>query len=454
VFDDHGQPMPDVPVIAWEVRTTVGGERTLDFPAIGQTPATTDDRGMYRVYGLPAGEYVVGTAWYLPAMGRAVRAPTDAEIRAAFLAVSQPQRARPNSSRPGSPATERFSFLPVFHPDATDPMGAIPIRLTAGEERSGIDLRMQFRPVAEIEGTVVGPNGPVGNARMSLFWRTPIPPPNLTAVWLSQADGRFVSRPVGAGDYTVLAETNAAGGTPMWASADVTVLSTNPENIQLSLQPALTMTGRFVFEGQSRRPWDLRTVKMTVGPLQDNQRTSTAFNVSTTDSAGLWSITGIVPGRYRLRIPVITGTLPGESGWMVRTVMMSDGRDVTDLPVDVRIGETPTLTVIFTDRPGEIAGTLSTSVTERPSDFFVVVLPADRQYWTPFSRRIAGARPDARGRFLFGALPAGDYHIAVTTDLIPRDLQDASVLAGLAETAQPVSLALGEKKIFDIKIAR
>jgi hypothetical protein len=46
VFDELGKPMPGIPVMAWEIRTALSGERTLDFPANFGEAVTTDDRGM------------------------------------------------------------------------------------------------------------------------------------------------------------------------------------------------------------------------------------------------------------------------------------------------------------------------------------------------------------------------------------------------------------------------
>jgi len=95
VFDDRGQPMPAVPVMAWEVITSLSGERTLTAAANAGNGVTTDDRGVYRVYGLPPGEYTMGTAWFFSSSGSDVRVPTDAEIREAFQAATQPGPAMP-----------------------------------------------------------------------------------------------------------------------------------------------------------------------------------------------------------------------------------------------------------------------------------------------------------------------------------------------------------------------
>ena len=50
VFNERGEPMPQVPMMAWEVRTSLAGERVLDMPATGGEAVYTDDRGQYRIY--------------------------------------------------------------------------------------------------------------------------------------------------------------------------------------------------------------------------------------------------------------------------------------------------------------------------------------------------------------------------------------------------------------------
>jgi len=62
-------------------------------------------------------------------------------------------------------------------------------------------------------------------------------------------------------------------------------------------------------------------------------------------------------------------------------------------------------------------------------------------------------RPARTPRYIFRGLPAGDYRVAVTTDLVTGDLQDVSALERLLTISTPLSIAEAEKKTFDIKIA-
>jgi hypothetical protein len=250
---------------------------------------------------------------------------------------------------------------------------------------------------------------------------------------------------IGPGDYTILAEVAAAAGASgFFAIENFSVTSADPVNVTLRLQPAMTMTGRLRFEGTTAPPADLSSA--SVYPSATG--TTRPSVVSKTDAVGAFTITGLIPDRYRLQT-----TLPATSGaaWMVRSVTLGD-RDVTDLTFDLAAGEKTAVVVTLTDQLSELSGTVTT--TSGPAtDYFVVVLPADRRYW-PATRRKVSTRPDVNGRYVFRKLPPGEYRIAATTDLVPGDLNDIIALELLLPLSTPVTVAVGEKKVFDFKVGR
>jgi hypothetical protein len=72
----------------------------------------------------------------------------------------------------------------------------------------------------------------------------------------------------------------------------------------------------------------------------------------------------------------------------------------------------------------------------------------------PGSRRIASTRPDGSGRYQFRTLPAGEYRIALTTDLVPEDLRDTAALERLFAQSVVVTIGVGEKKTLDLRPGR
>ena len=74
--------------------------------------------------------------------------------------------------------------------------------------------------------------------------------------------------------------------------------------------------------------------------------------------------------------------------------------------------------------------------------------------WFHGSRRVAGIRPAADGRYVIRNLPPGDYLAAASTDLEFNEWFDPQVLQALAPAAVRISLAEYEQKVQDIIGAR
>ena len=458
VYDEVGQPLPGMLMMAWQVRNSLSGERTLDSALPNDGGALTDDRGMYRIFGLPPGEYTVGTYWAFSGRGADVRVPTDEEIRAAFQAAKTGAPATTASAIPGAAPTAasraRYNYAPVFAPGVIDPLTAATWTLAPGEERTGIDVRMQFQPRAGLEGIVIHPGGsPSGpGTRLSLSRRNRLQGLNSTRVFSAAPDGRFTATGLSPDAYTLMAEVRASENSPpLWALADLTLNPGETTPVTLTLQPTLTLNARVVFQGDTLQPpADLSTVAVRLWTIG----MTFAQTTSQTDKTGSVRIGGIVPGKY-----AVVGNVPGPAAaqgkprWSVRAVMLGD-RDVTDLPVEITAAGMPDLTVTFTDMVSELSGTLTTSSGQPATDAFVVVIPAAREYWFAVSRRIASTRPDRAGRYVFRGLPAGEYRVAVTTDLVQGELQDLNALAQLAAQSAPVTMTTGEKKVLDLRMGR
>jgi hypothetical protein len=313
---------------------------------------------------------------------------------------------------------------------------------------------MQFLPMSRIEGAVIGPEGPVQSARLELQRRSPVQMLNSTSVWSSGPQGKFVSSSLGPGDYTLRARTQKTADKPaMFAVSDISITGAAPIAATLRLEPAMTVTGRFVFEGTTvPPPPDLTKVTVSLFPAAQNQAFATN-EAAVVDSSGTFSIPGVSPAIVRVISNVPNTAGPAAPRWMLKSVM-SGTRDVTDLPLEIVAGEVAPLIITFTDQPPELSGTITDAEGKPATDYFIIVVPADQKYWVMQSRRIASARPDVQGRFVFRNLPAGDYRISATTDLVPRDLQEVSTLTTLAAQSTPVTLGPGEKKAFDLKIGR
>jgi hypothetical protein len=454
VVDEYGQPAQGARVRAQMART-VNGERVLsDLPLAGAIfgePA--DDRGVYRLYGLPAGEYVISVTPRNQGMGD-IRRMTEQEIRAAEQAVKQPQSALEPEAPPPT-----VGYATMFYPGVLTAAQASTVTVKAGEERQGVDIAVQFVRTTNVEGTVITPNGVRPEAVELLLL------PRQTgggllgggtggvAVFMAGGnrrigpDGKFSFTGVTPGPYTLTARFNQEGQ-GLWANADVDVDGELVSGISLSLQEGMTVSGRMAFEAEGVDPPTLFSrARLNLMPAEGSgvMIGSSQTNVS---SSGTFTMRGVVPGRYRVNANFSTP----EANWILKSAVIK-GKDATDVPVEIGPGDNIGDAVFtFTNKTQELSGTLQDAAKRPAPDFTVVLFPADKALWSA-SRRLRSTRPDTAGRFNFGAIPAGSYRIAAVMDIGQEDLRDQTLLEELLAASIAVTVADGEKKTQDIRLA-
>jgi hypothetical protein len=474
VRDEMGQPAPTVSVRVLQYRRQ-NGEMTLS-PVMSVSPIgqMTDDRGVYRIFALPPGEYVV-VAVPRPLGGGDARQVTTAQMQSIQRLLQQPGG---SSALPPVPPAPTVNYAPVFYPGSMSASSASAVTLVAGEERTGIDISLQLVKTAHVEGTVVAPAGvPVQSAQL---YMTPAGPSVIGVVGISLnrtspgPDGHFSYAGVTPGQYTISARlggqtavrttsgdmlmtTRAVGGGgrneastgSLWANADVTVNGEDIGGLALNLQPGLTMSGRVVVQAaNSESPGDLSRATITVQPSSSGVTIGTP--AAQVDAAGHFTVTDLTPGKYTM-----SGQLPGSGGtsWTLKSVVVN-GSDVLDTGLEIAAAERPSdALVTFTNQTQVVSGTLSDPSGRAAPDFTIVVFPADNRYWSA-SRRIKTSRPGTDGRFIINGLPAGEYRIAALVDIGPGDANDPSFLEQLVPASITFSLADGERKVQDIRMAR
>jgi hypothetical protein len=160
VVDDRGAPLVNAVVRALVLRSGPDGPSLAAAPGATPPESITDDRGEYRVYGLAPGDYFVGAT---PPLSVAVGRETTDEELAWVRAPSARQSVPP-------PPGATIAQAPAFFPAGNSVGGALAIRIGAGEERGGMDIRFQRHPVFAVTGTVVAASGqPSAGARLTLF---------------------------------------------------------------------------------------------------------------------------------------------------------------------------------------------------------------------------------------------------------------------------------------------
>jgi uncharacterized protein (DUF2141 family) len=484
VVDEHAETTAGIPVRAMRY-VMQSGQRTLQMAGSG----TTDDRGIFRIFGLQPGEYVVC------ATPRATVGTDMDRMHAEMEAIRSSAEALAQRDAAGARTMlDRVTFLqtqlnvdeqatgyaPVCFPGTPTPANASVVALGVGEERGGVDFQLQLVPLARIEGSVLNPTGAsLQNLQLSLTTAGDVPSIE-TRNARPDAEGRFRMAGVPPGQYTLVARANvapprgAARPTPapaqaaetrvvektleraatdqvrLWSMMDVSIDGRNLTNVLLSLQPGMTVSGQIVFDGTTQQPpTDLTRARVTLTPFNPSpsMRAAAASASGRVDSAGRFTIPNVIPGRYRL-----SGS-SGGNGWFVESAVVG-GQDTVDFPIEIRANQNITgASITFTDRLTEFNGTVVNERNEPVSDYTVVVYAADPRYWTALSRRVQTNRPGTDGRFNFRNLPPGDYRLATVFDPEPGSWLDPAYLQQLDGTATRLTLTAGEKKVQDIRVS-
>ncbi len=243
----------------------------------------------------------------------------------------------------------------------------------------------------------------------------------------------------------------------MWAAAEV-IVNGQDVDVPLTLQPSVAINGRVAFEGSQPTPAELQTLSfmlVTPGSGVMTQGSGGGRGVTQTgsrgrvDAEGRFAFTDITPDAYQF---VAQWTNPAASNkWTIKS-SIANGRESLDAPLRVNPSEPVEWAVTFTDAPTHLTGVFQDRGGRAATDYFLLVFPTDRTYWTPGSRRVRMMRPATDGAFTAKGLPAGDYLLGALTDLEPGEWNDPAFLEQLVKSSVKVTLRDGETTSQDLRI--
>jgi|RhiMethySRZTD1v2_1073278.scaffolds.fasta_scaffold04203_14 uncharacterized protein (DUF2141 family) len=449
LLDPDGQPIPGVSMRALRYGYTVNGERRLTAVTTTMAGHITDDRGAYRIYGLPPGDYTIA-APAIPQLstGDEILMMTESEVQRALNEVRPSSRQSPVASETtgvaGGDERRAVGYATVFYPGTPVSSQSVMIPLGSAEERTGIDFQLQYVPMSTIRGSVTWPSNIPPSITVHLIATDDVILSNTNSesrITSVQAKGEFSFANVPPGSYTVIARAPQSSSI-YWAMAEVVVDGQTQPDVALSMQPGMTLSGRVAFDSQAAPNYS--RIQVSLVPLLSGAQASLATPPARVDNNGRFSISGITAGKYRLQ-----GAIDGSPGWMVRTLAVN-GHDVLDTPLDIR-QSVDGVVLTFSDRVAELSGTVRDATGRSSVGETMILFPADRTLWTPRSRWIRAEQSSTEGSFQFRVLPAGEYFVAAVSDVDDYAWYDPVLLERLAVTsAVKIAIGEGEKKTLEV----
>lgn len=461
--DPQGDPAAGVSVVAVS-RRFVSGTAERRLVPVPNSTAVTDDRGVYRVFGLAEGTYFVTALprWPGGSSGE-VTAVSREDVQRALAEVQERRAAvrpgLPAPSRPSPAQAERrtgLAFAPTYFPGTTLLANATVLQLGAGEVRSGVDFDLDYVRLVKVEGfTTVHP----GTRTQVTLAQADAAAPYQSVMYASPGtDGRFVFPRVPPGHYTVHARAFRAEvrtGVPApeatyWAKSEIIVSGEDVDGVTLPLEPAPTLSGELVFDSRDFSAPVLEGFRL---PLQIGARgtmTSNPFPSVVADGATV-SLAGVIPGPYRFN-SLPHGIRSRVGRWWLKSIQI-DGREALDEALEIPAGAKH-LRVTFSDRASELSGRVTDAAGVPVTDGFAVVFSEDPKSWFLHSRRVAAVRLNDEGRYSVRNLPAGRYLIAATSELELNEWFDAEALTALRSQATAVTITEGDVLTRDVTVVQ
>ena len=213
IVDERGDPVVGayVRVLA---EVMVGG-----VPHLAAGPVTrTDDRGAYRIGGLAPGRYVVSVPSVQVSVSPSVAAAPLSRVTGSLeptLEIDAGTRlvlGRYPMPRPSDDGRLRV-YAPTYAPGVRTISDAQAVEVKRGEDRDGINLRLQPVSAVRVSGTVRGPADAIAGLRLRLLASgvEALGDGSETATTGVGGDGSFTFANVPAGQYSIVAQWMASG---------------------------------------------------------------------------------------------------------------------------------------------------------------------------------------------------------------------------------------------------
>jgi 5-hydroxyisourate hydrolase-like protein (transthyretin family) len=409
IVDDSGLPAAGVPLQLLKASYNQTGQRILQQAGT----ARTNDRGEYRFYWMTPGRYYV--------------AGGNAAANYTFQGFG--------GMNPNEPAE---SYMLTYYPGVTDISRATAIDIQSGSE-AVLDFVVPKQQLFTVSGKVVNPapasaSGTLPAVTVSLAFQTLtgfngafFPQPQQQDY--DPATGIFVLRDVLPGSYMLQA---AASG--FSARMPVEVTNSNVENLVVTVNSGVSITGRFITDSGNLPPANTLQVQMrlTSNDLQNYMGTAPGSPNAAAD--GSFSIPGVLPGEYRI--------VANSSQDFYVKELRYNRLDALTNPVSVCCNsDSATIEVVISRNVGQIDGVIVDDRMQPVPGVQAVLIPDARQRTELFKT----ATTDQTGRFVMPGLTPGDYKLFAWEGLENYGYFDPEVMRRAEALGKPVHVGESSK---------
>jgi hypothetical protein len=385
VVDENGEPVVQVSVMAM---TYVYNNLHRTLQQIGS--GGTDDRGIYRIFDVPAGRY--------------------------YLAV--------NAQLLPTPSPHVHSLLPeegyarVFYPGVADVTQTSLHTLKAGEQWTGADFKLRKQHTYHIRGRV-DPSSQVMRAGGPMVEYAQCNGDTMMGANTQNAiagqDGSFDIPGLVPGNYCLMLRDPMRGAIALRQL--VTVKDADIEGIKLAPPAPFSIKGSVTFDGAP--PVD-RNFHLSVLLNSDDGFQQSHAEVAPDLS---FQLENVFPGKYTL-------TLPQWLQFYAKSILYGSQDVSNGMIPDAEPGAS--LTIVLGSDPGEIDGTIQSGSPDSAAPVTIALMPDDAHIGRADLYRIYG---NTTGRFSIQGLGPGDYRVFALDGPNNEDAHNPDLLKSLESRA-------------------
>lgn len=390
ITNELGRPVISQPVIL----TSFGPDgKPVTTPWSGETRINTDDRGIYRFYGLVEGKYLVSCG----------RSPQSTDLRDSGL------------------GNKNTFYQRVYYPASTTTEEASPVEVAVGSEAANIDIRLGgLQRAFRVSGRLVGGenSAPLTKAILNAE-RVGRSGFQLTAGFAgSDENGEFFFQGLAPGKYRVRAQVQDAGDLFV-PDTDLEIVDEDISDLILKARTGISASGVVTLENTSTAAMPVRPDEIRIGfTVTGDQPTDRSYSLAVVKPDGSFTVTGLRPGRLQIGLSYeaqgkglalrgveragvpLTGVMAqmGSSPGTIEGLMLSKESQLNNLTLRVAYGNC------------RLRGDVQTA--DGP-------LPASTRFQTRIQRTDGApgmwyTQVDVRGHFTVEGLIPGEYRVTMT----------------------------------------
>lgn len=390
VRDAAGEPVVNALVRALLVRRLEGGPPSVRSPETSYKE--TDDRGVYRLYGLAPGIYLVTAKAGISSSGGS----------------KNPERAPTFYSSSGQASAEEIS-------------------VQSGQEITGIDITYRDEPGSLVSGAVSSTAGIPPDAEVTIMLTSASSGViHETTTASLRGNGGFVFHGIPNGEYFLIARLFPSGEVEHAASQPrrLTIKGAAVTGLKLVLSPMAVVSGRVVLEQPvlvdkvcmkaSAPESTVITLQRDAAGGQTQELWDTGDPVSSPDTQGIFNLYNLTQGRYRIGVNLpnpcwFTKSITTDDPSRTRRIRAPIGKDLAETGIEVSSGSGANrVKIVLADGAAMVSGRVVLETGRPlPPDLYAYLIPTGEA--SNVTLRFSQTPISGMGDFLFTNVAPGKY---------------------------------------------